>query len=365
MERIPFTVIGGFLGAGKTTLLNRWLRAAEGQRLAVLVNDFGAINLDAGAVARAGADTIALSNGCVCCTIGDDLTDALGRVLASEPPFDAVVVEASGVSDPWRIAQYALAEPRLQLHAVLLLVDAAALAGHLADPLLADTLQRPLAHADLVVLNHADRASDAQLAAARQWLAQDAATRQTAPAPVVCSTQASLPVSLLTAALYQPHGGGLRTGPVDHGQLFEAWQQQPAGCFDAGRLRAWLRDLPAGVLRLKGRLPLAAPAGLQATAAGGPVTAAGDWVELQVAGRHATLRRGPPRPGDAAAVVAIGLAGQLPAQALAAGLRGCEAPGGVAPGISRPATPAPPVYSHDQPGPAAPAPGYRPLALKR
>ena len=315
MDRIPFTVIGGFLGAGKTTLLNRWLQAAHGQRLAVLVNDFGAINLDAAAVAQAGADTIALSNGCVCCTIGDDLTDALGRVLASQPPFDAVVVEASGVSDPWRIAQYALAEPRLQLHGVYLLVDVAALAGHLADPLLADTLQRPLAHADLVVLNHADRAGAGRVAAARQWVVQDAAARQAVPPPVVCTTQAALPVSLLTAALYQPHGGGLQTAPADHGRVFETWQAQPAGAFDPVRLRAWLRSLPAGVLRLKGRLPL--------TRAASAPAAPAEWAELQFAGRHASLRRGPQRPGDVAAVVAIGLAGQLPADALAAGLQAC------------------------------------------
>lgn len=336
MQRIPFTVIGGFLGAGKTTLLNRWLQAAQGpasaQRIAVLVNDFGAINLDAAAVLQADAHTIALSNGCVCCSIGDDLTAALGRVLAAEPPFDAVVVEASGVSDPWRIAQYALAEPQLQLHGVFLLVDAAALAWHLADPLLADTLQRPLAHADLVVLNHADRASAAQLAAARHWVVQDAAARQAAPAPVVCSTQAALPVALLTEAIYQPHGGGLRTGPTDHGQVFEAWQDQPAGDFDPARLRDWLRALPAGVLRLKGRLPLAghrAAAGVdraeRAERADTANTADTVWAELQYAGRHGTLRRGPPRAGETAAVVAIGLAGQLPAASLAAGLQACLA----------------------------------------
>jgi G3E family GTPase len=331
MDRIPFTVIGGFLGAGKTTLLNHWLRAAQGQpsmqRLAVLVNDFGAINLDAAAVLQADAHTIALSNGCVCCTIGDDLTEALGRVLATEPPFDAVVVEASGVSDPWRIAQYALAEPRLQLHGVFLLVDAAALPQHLADPLLADTLQRPLAHADLVVLNHADRASPAQLDAARQWVAQDAAARQATPPPVVCSTRAELPAALLGNALYQPHGGGLQHHPPDHGRVFEAWQLQPAGCYDAVQLRAWLRDLPAGVLRLKGRLPLAAPTAptapddRSAAAADGAV----DWADLQYAGRHATLRRGPARAHDSAAVVAIGLAGRLPSQALAQGLSACAA----------------------------------------
>ena len=104
-KRLPLTVIGGFLGAGKTTLLNRWLREANGQRLAVLVNDFGALNIDAELIAANTGETIALSNGCVCCQIGDDLSGALIRVLESADRFDAVVIEASGVSDPWRIAQ--------------------------------------------------------------------------------------------------------------------------------------------------------------------------------------------------------------------------------------------------------------------
>ncbi|WP_343231026.1 GTP-binding protein [Variovorax sp. WS11] len=73
-QRLPLTVIGGFLGAGKTTLVNRWLREAEGKRIAVLVNDFGALNIDAALIVGASGDTIALTNGCVCCQIGDDLS---------------------------------------------------------------------------------------------------------------------------------------------------------------------------------------------------------------------------------------------------------------------------------------------------
>lgn len=307
MAPIPFTVIGGFLGAGKTTLLNRWLAQANGLRIAVLVNDFGAINIDAGLVAAAGSDAIALSNGCVCCAIGDDLSVALAKVLATQPRFDAVVVEASGVSDPWRIAQYALAEPQLQLQAVLLLVDAAALAQHLADPLLVDSLTRPLAHADLVLLNHADRASATDLQAARAWVLDVAQRRgQTAP-PISETTQADVPLALLADRLYTPHGGGLGTRPADHGAQFQAWQQQPSGRFDEARLRGWLRALPPGVLRLKGWLPLDD----------------GPWLVVQWAGRHASFKRLAAAPHGGAALVAIGLAGQLPVAALDRGLRSC------------------------------------------
>ena len=315
MGRIPFTVIGGFLGAGKTTLLQRWLQAAQGQRIAVLVNDFGAINLDAALVASAGADAIALSNGCVCCSIGDDLGQALMQVLATQPPFDAVVVEASGVSDPWRIAQYALAEPALQLAGVIVLVDAAVVAGQLADPLLTDSLTRPLAHADLVVLNKADLATADELAAARRWVASDAAQRGATAAPVLQATQADLPLALLGSPIYQPHGGGLGTAPAAHDQRFASWQHQPSGRFDEGRLRTWLRALPPGVLRLKGWLPLTD----------------GRWLQLQWAGRHASFRRHTQAPAQGAAVVAIGLAGQLPQAALASGLAACSADNAIHP----------------------------------
>ncbi len=169
-KRLPLTVIGGFLGAGKTTLLNRWLREANGLRMAVLVNDFGALNIDAGLIAATHGDTTALTNGCVCCQIGDDLGRALVDVIEAKTPFDAVVIEASGVSDPWRIAQIGMAAPELSLEGVIVLVDASAVAQQSADPLLADTLVRQLKSADLVVVNKADLASAEALAAARAWV---------------------------------------------------------------------------------------------------------------------------------------------------------------------------------------------------
>src|SRR5260370_32432312 len=124
-DAIPFPVSGGFLGAGKTTLLNRLLRGATGRRFAVMVNDFGALDIDGRLVADHSGDTIALANGCLCCTIGDSLVTTLLALLERPQRFDHIVVEASGVSDPGRIADLAVLEPRLARDRVIVLVASA------------------------------------------------------------------------------------------------------------------------------------------------------------------------------------------------------------------------------------------------
>ena len=310
-KRLPFTVIGGFLGAGKTTLLNRWLREAKGLRMAVLVNDFGALNIDADLIAATHGDTTALTNGCVCCQIGDDLGRALVEVIEAKTPFDAVVIEASGVSDPWRIAQIGMAAPELSLEGVIVLVDASVAARQSADPLLADTLARQLKSADLVVLNKADIASADALAAAKAWVEASAPGT-----PCIETTEAAVPLALLSGlpqSALAPHACGPDCehdhdhdhGSPDHGAIFQTWSAQPEATIPAATLRAWLREMPPGVLRLKGLLRTGHGAG------------GDEWSEVQYAGRHGSLRRAAPPSGLASAgVVAIGLQGQLPEKML-------------------------------------------------
>lgn len=100
--RPSFTVIGGYLGAGKTTLLNNLLTQAEGLRAAVLVNDFGDVNIDASLITVHDGDTISLANGCMCCSLSSGFAPAINAILERADRLDAIIVEASGVAEPER-----------------------------------------------------------------------------------------------------------------------------------------------------------------------------------------------------------------------------------------------------------------------
>ena len=166
---IPLTILSGFLGVGKTSLLNHILAGdkARGQarRITALVNDFGALAIDAERIAEQNATQITLANGCVCCSIGDDLARALAESLDASPPPEHIIIEASGVADPARIAAFADVDSSLRLDGIITVLDAPAHSKHSRDPYLADTYARQITAADFFLINKTDLCDEETVAA--------------------------------------------------------------------------------------------------------------------------------------------------------------------------------------------------------
>jgi G3E family GTPase len=244
--KTPVTVIGGFLGAGKTTYLNHLLLSANG-RYAVLVNDFGAVNIDAALIAKHDGETMTLANGCVCCSIGSGFLDTLGRVLDGGTVFDHIIIEASGVGDPWRIAEIALVEPSLRLNAVIVLADASRIANLLDDTRVGDTVRGQFDRANLVLLTKVDLLDRAAVDATRSTI-----TALRPGVAIVETTEHSLPG--LPDGTFKPASrfnaaNGNRT---DHELNFRRWSYVRTGAFDRDALAEALKALPPQLLRLKG-----------------------------------------------------------------------------------------------------------------
>ncbi len=258
-DLVPVTVVAGYLGAGKTTLINELLADDHGRRLAVLVNDFGAVNIDVALIADHDGQTISLKNGCVCCSIADELGDALDRVLALEPAPDQIVIEASGVADPANVAVYGQGWPGCRLDGVVVLADAETVQARSRDQFVGELVVRQLRRADIVMATKCDLITEAGLAAVVDWLAE------TAPgAPILTRRAGQLEPELLLETAQPvdrpsrqpPHAGNGAAGAA-----FDSAVVEVDGTLDRDRVEAALRDWPESVLRVKGVLRFDGPAG--------------------------------------------------------------------------------------------------------
>lgn len=277
---IPLTVIGGYLGAGKTTLLNRLVRGGHGRKLAILVNDFGSINIDADLITGHDGETISLANGCVCCSIGGDLSAALAALARRAAPPDHIVIEASGVADPAKIALHGTAFAELRLDGIVAVADAETIVRRSRDKYVGDVVMCQLAAADLIVLSKTDLTGPQQTREVQNWL-----EAKVPGARVVEAARGSLPAELLLGVERLHDRGMMQEGGVHadgaHQARFASWSFTGNAPLDQQILLTLLAALPATAYRAKGILQLAGDPQrkhvLQVAGARLALEAAGSW----------------------------------------------------------------------------------------
>ncbi|MCK6548123.1 GTP-binding protein [Myxococcota bacterium] len=315
----PVTILGGFLGAGKTTLLNH-LIDTSGLRLGVIVNDFGAIDIDGRLVTERADGVVSLANGCVCCTIKGDVGRALFRLLEAPERPEHVLLETSGISNPGAVVETFVELARsglVRIDGVVSVVDAL----HFAE---LDLRRGGLAWcqvvaADLVVVSKVDVATTEQRDATKAALAKIAPDVR-----VVEAARGELPASVVLGTRAEPRGAqpSLQSGAQLPGGFalarphgFTSFTVTTTAPYAFKRLREVLRALPPSIYRAKGLLAIE--------------ERPGDELELHVVGRRLDVRTRGARPaGDTRSdLVLIGTATPEEQAALRAAIEACARPG--------------------------------------
>lgn len=260
-DPVSVTLLTGFLGAGKTTLLNRILNGQHGLRVGVLVNDFGAINIDADLIEGVEENTISLTNGCVCCEIRDDLIGSIEQLLRRIDKIDYIILEASGVADPEGIVMTFLDQryqDLLRLDSITCIVDAEGIFTHGDNAELNMLKLRQIGYADMVVLNKVDLVGPENVAVIKDWISSHL-NRVRIVEAVYCDVPLEI---LLAVGRFDPanvrltHDGENNEHHGKHiaaHQTFDTWSYETNRPFSLEALRVMVRrELPASIYRCKG-----------------------------------------------------------------------------------------------------------------
>lgn len=272
---VPILLVTGFLGAGKTTVVNHLLAHAEGRRIAAVVNDFGAINIDAELIAGASDGVVSLSNGCICCSLEGDLLRTLSTLLRRDPKPDTIVIETSGVADPADIVRNLMDPVILReapLETVLCVMDASAPPAALEEALVRSQLRA----ADVVALSKIDLAGEG---AGVRMRAAIRALRS--PAVVVDALHGEIPSALLFPADVARASAPREPGP-----------RRPAE--ERFETLSWTSDQPLSLPRLQQAINRLAPKLARAKGLFETVEQPGRLMVFQFAAGRATLAPGEP-----------------------------------------------------------------------
>ena len=268
-------IVTGFLGAGKTTLINRILTADHGRRIAVIVNEFGAVGIDHHLLLSSDQEVVQMNNGCVCCTVRGDLMRSLFRLMEHRSKFDTVVIETTGLAEPAPVAQSLYGDEQFRreftLAGVVTVVDAKYISDQLEQS--AESCEQ-VAFADLILLNKIDLATPEQLDETEQTIAslnRVAKVHRTrhsemdlAPILDVASASQDLSEKIDQLAHHDAHDHDHdhhhAHNHVRHMQDISTVCIAEPGDLDANKVSRWFRSLlsesAAGIMRMKGILNL-------------------------------------------------------------------------------------------------------------
>jgi G3E family GTPase len=256
-QAIPVTILTGFLGAGKTTLLNRMLNGSHGLRVAVLVNDFGAINIDTELIVDIEDNAISLANGCVCCQIRDDLVKTVEEVISRPEKPEYILLEASGVADPSGIAMtFAIPtfRDRIRLDSIISIVDTEQVLMDAENPYLTILKLQQIGFSDMVILNKVDLVDDEQLQQVKDWI-----NSRMRRVRMVEAVQCDVPLEILLAVgRFDPQqlvdtDNGHHHNAIDHGHEFSTWSFETDQAISLDELNEMVKKrLPGNIYRCKG-----------------------------------------------------------------------------------------------------------------
>lgn len=324
-DPVPLTILGGYLGAGKTTVLNHLLRHARGSRIAVVVNDFGTVNIDADLIEARDERAISIAGGCVCCGFGDDLLDTLRTLRDAPDPFDHIVIETSGVALPANLRATVSLLQGVRVTATIVLADAESVRRQARDRYVGDTVREQLRAADLLLLTKGDLMPGDRLDEVEAWL------RGQTPAPVLRAVMGAVPAEVLLGTAPEgatsdpgasarraapPTAKGSGTGPLRTGS--GGALRPPAHGVARFDTDAFEVDAPVDARRLAAALaattpPLARAKGLVRTIDGGLQV-------VQVVGRRASAEPAPSNATGKGRLVAISAGGPLDRDAVRAAI---------------------------------------------
>jgi G3E family GTPase len=270
---VPVVLVAGFLGAGKTTVVNHLLAHAGGKRIAAVVNDFGAVNIDAELITGAADGVVSLSNGCICCSLQSDLLRTLAVLLRRDPRPEVIVIETSGVADPTDVVRN-LMDPVIwreaPLETVLCVVDATTPVAMLDDALLRSQIRA----SDVVALSKVDLADAADQAGVRD------------------AVRAMRPTAVLVDALHGEIPAALLFPPDVHRAPATREPGRPRPAADRFETLSWTSEHPVSLSRLQQAIERLAPKLARAKGLFDSVEQPGRLMVFQYAGGRATLAPG-------------------------------------------------------------------------